>query len=60
MQGSFSHFTQQPQYIPWHLQYALDNVPRRGTMQCQELWRMATDTINPPDEGGMGGVPNTL
>ena len=40
VQSSFSHFTQQPQSIPWHLQYALDNASRQGTMQCQETCRM--------------------
>ena len=44
---------QQPQSILWHLQHALDNAPRQGTMQCQETCRMATDTINLQDEGGM-------
>ena len=37
VQCSFTHFTQQPQSVMWHLQYALDNASRQGTMQCQEI-----------------------
>ena len=55
VQSSFSHFTQQPQLILWHLQYALDNAPRQGTMQCHETCHMAIDTINLLDESGMQG-----
>ena len=55
MSCSFSHFTQQPQSILWLLQYALDNAPRQGTMQCRETCRMAIDTINLLDEGDMQG-----
>ena len=36
VQSSLNPFPQQPQYILWHLEYALDNASRQGTMQCQE------------------------
>ena len=36
VQSSLNHFTRQPQSVMWHLQYALHNVSRQGTMQCQE------------------------
>ena len=55
VQSSLRHFMQQPQSILWHLQYALDNTLRQGTMQCQETCRMAFDTINLLDEDGMQG-----
>ena len=55
VQSSLRHFTLQPQSIVWHLQYALDNASREGKIQWQETCRMATNTINVLDEGGMQG-----
>ena len=52
-QSSLGHFTQQPQSILWHLQYALDNALRQDTMQRQETCRMATDTNKMLDEDGI-------
>ena len=53
VQTATCHFTRQPQSILWHLRYAIDNALRQGTMQCPETCRMATKTINLPDEGRM-------
>ena len=39
--------------IPWHLQFAMDNMSRQGAMQHKDTFRMTTHTIILPHEGGI-------
>ena len=57
VRSSLCHFTQQPQSILWHLQLAIDNASRQGTMQHQKTCRMATHIIKERVQGE--GVEDT-